>query len=160
MSEELNDWSERTTLVGFAGASDHSFAAQDQHDMVVVEARGAIVEDFRFDDTAEGWQRLVKTLSGYPHPAVAIETSSGATVERLLGAGYAGYPVNPKAAKRYRERQAPRGAKTDRLDAWSLADALRLDGHTWRALKADDPLTVGERPPEPLLTSALSWRAC
>ena len=26
----------------------------------------------------------------------------------------------------------PSGSKTDHLDAWSLADALRLDGHTWR----------------------------
>ncbi len=52
------------------------------------------------------------------------------------------YPVNPKAAKRYRERKAPSGTKSDRLDAWSLADALRLDGHTWRRLKADDPLTI------------------
>jgi transposase len=135
MTQGTNDWSERTTFVGFDWAGDH-------HDVVVVDARGAIVEDFRFDDTAEGWQRLVKTLSGYPNPAVVIETGSGATVERLLGAGYAVYPVNPKAAKRYRERKAPSGAKTDRFDAWSLADALRLDGHTWRALKADDPLTV------------------
>ena len=52
------------------------------------------------------------------------------------------YPVNPKSAKRYRERKAPSGTKSDRVDAWSLADALRLDGHTWRILKPDDPLTV------------------
>ena len=62
-------------------------------------------------------------------------------VERLLGAGYDVYPVNPKAAKRYRERKVPNGTKTDRIDAWSLADALRLDGHTWRPLKPDHPLT-------------------
>jgi transposase len=73
---------------------------------------------------------------------VAIETSSGATVERLLEAGYAVYPINPKAAKRYRERKAPSGTKSDHLDAWSLADALRLDGHTWRPLKPNDPATA------------------
>ena len=28
------------------------------------------------------------------------------------------------------------------MDAWSLADALRVDGHTWRLLKPDDPLTA------------------
>ena len=110
--------------------------------MVLVDQYGKIVEDFRFDDTAEGWQRLVKKLSKHSDPAVAIETSSGMTVQRLLEAGYAVYPVNPKAAKRYRERKAPSGTKTDHLDAWSLADALRLDGHTWRQLKPDDPLTV------------------
>jgi len=135
MDKGTDSWSERTAFVGFDWASDH-------HDVVVEDQHGKIVEDFRFDDTAEGWQVLIKKLSKYPDVAVAIETSSGATVERLLEAGYAVYPVNPKAAKRYRERQAPSGTKTDRLDAWSLADALRLDGHTWRPLKSDDPLTV------------------
>lgn len=131
----MDSWTERTTFVGFDWASDH-------HDVVVVDRYGRIVEDFRFDDTADGWQRLKKKLSKRPDVAVAIETSSGATVERLLEAGYAVYPVNPKAAKRYRERKVPSGTKTDRLDAWSLADALRLDGHTWRLLEPDDPLTV------------------
>lgn len=43
-------------------------------------------------------------------------------------------------AKRYRERKISSGNKADRHDAWALADALRLDGHTWRALSAQDPL--------------------
>jgi transposase len=135
MDKDADSWSERAAFVGFDWASDH-------HDVVLLNQAGKIVEDFRFDDTAEGWQLLKKKLSKHPDVAVAIETSSGATVERLLEAGYAVYPVNPKAAKRYRERKAPSGTKTDHLDAWSLADALRLDGHTWRALKPDDPLTV------------------
>jgi transposase len=135
MDKGADDWSERTAFLGFDWASDH-------HDVVLVDQHGKIVEDFRFDDTAEGWQLLFKKLSKHRDVAVAIETSSGATVERLLDSGYAVYPVNPKSAKRYRERKAPSGTKTDRVDAWSLADALRLDGHTWRVLKADDPLTV------------------
>jgi transposase len=132
---DTDNWSQRTAFVGSDWASDH-------HDVVLVDQHGKIVEDFRFDDTAEGWQLLVKKLSKHSDPAVAIETSSGATVERLLKAGYAVYPVNPKSAKRYRERKVPSGAKTDYLDAWSLADALRLDGHTWRPLKMEDPLIV------------------
>ena len=119
MDKGTDSWSRRTAFVGFDWASDH-------HDVVLVDEHGKIVEDFRFDDTAEGWQLFRKKLSKYPDPAVAIETSSGVTVERLLEGGYAVYPVNPKAAKRYRERKAPSGTKTDHLDAWSFADALRL----------------------------------
>ncbi len=104
MNKSTDRWSQRTVFVGFDWASDH-------HDVVVVNQAGKIVEDFRFDDTAEGWQLLKKKLSNHPHVAVAIETSSGATVERLLEGGYAVYPVNPKAAKRYRERKAPSGTK-------------------------------------------------
>jgi transposase len=135
MTEGTKAWSERSAFAGWDWAHDH-------HDVVVVDGHGTVVEDFRIEETAAGWQSLKPRLSQYPGLAIAIETSSGAAVERLLEAGYAVYPVNPKAAKRYRERKAPSGTKTDRIDAWSLADALRLDGHTWRPLKSDDPLTV------------------
>jgi transposase len=135
MNESAQAWSERSAFVGFDWAGDH-------HDIVVVEPHGVVLDEFRIDDTAEGWQQLRERLARTPDPAVAIETRCGAAVERLIEAGYAVFPVNPKAAKRYRERKAPSGTKTDRVDAWSMADALRLDGHTWRQLKADDPLTV------------------
>jgi len=135
MDRDTVNWNERTVFVGFDWASDH-------HDVIVVDAPGEIVEDFRFEDTAEGWKQFTQKLRRYTPVVVAIETSSGATVERLLEAGYAVYPVNPHAAKRYRERKAPSGTKTDRLDAWSLADALRLEGNTWRPLKPNDPLTA------------------
>jgi hypothetical protein len=35
---------------------------------------------------------------------------------------------------------APSSVKNDWLDAWSLADALRTDGHSWRRLAPEDPL--------------------
>lgn len=135
MNEQVRAWSERNAFAGFDWAGDH-------HDVVVVDPHGAVLDDFRIDDTAEGWQQLRDRLARYLHLAIAIETSSGAVVERLMGTGCAVFPVNPKAAKRYRERKAPSGAKSDRIDAWSLADALRLDGHTWRPLQPDDHLTV------------------
>jgi hypothetical protein len=37
------------------------------------------------------------------------------------------YPLNPKSAQAYRQRKAPSGVKDDQLDAWSFADALRVD---------------------------------
>jgi len=135
MSASPKTWSERTAFAGFDWASDH-------HDVVVVDGRGTVVEDFRIEETAEGWQRLRERLCRYADLAVVVETCCGSAVERLLEAGFAIYPVNPMAAKRYRERKAPAGTKTDRMDAWSLADALRSDGHAWRALQPDDPLTV------------------
>jgi len=69
-----------------------------------------------------------------------IETSQGAAVEQLLEAGMVVYPLNPKSAQSYRERKAPSGVKDDRLDAWSFADACRVDGHGWKPLRPEDPL--------------------
>jgi transposase len=62
-------------------------------------------------------------------------------VERLLEANLPVFPLNPKAAERYRDRKAPSGHKNDRLDAFCFADALRTDGHLWRVLCPQDPLT-------------------
>lgn len=135
MDGSAKEWCERAAFAGFDWAYDH-------HDVVVEDQQGTVVDEFRFDETADGWKLLKERLSRYPAVAVAIETSSGAVVERLLDVGYAVYPVNPKAAKRYRERKVPSGTKTDRVDAWSLADALRMDGHSWRPLKPDHPLTL------------------
>jgi len=132
----MHTWSELTHLVGFDYASDH-------HDIIVVEKQtGAIVCDFPFDESAEGWQDFHQRLRPFPAVGVVIETSVGAVVERLLDANYTVFPINPKAACRYRERKAPSGVKTDRLDAWANADALRLEGGQWKPLSPEDPMIV------------------
>jgi len=128
-------WDERK----YFGALDW---ARDHHDLVVVAAQGAVVCELRCEHTAAGWQALREKLRDYEPLAVAVETNQGLAVEQLLEAGYTVYPVNPKSAQRYRERQAPTGVKDDQLDAWSLADALRLDGHGWKPLVPDDPLVA------------------
>ena len=40
----------------------------------------------------------------------------------------------------YWQRLVVAREKTDRIDAWSLVDALRLDGHTWRPLESGNSL--------------------
>jgi len=116
--------------------------AKSEHQVVVVDPQGRIVLSLRFADDAEGWAQFRQKVAAFPRMAVAIETSCGPAVERLLDAGLAAYPMNPKAAERYRDRKAPSGAKDDALDAWSFADALRTDGHGWRPLLAQDPPTA------------------
>ena len=120
--------------------------ALDDHDVVAVDPLGRIVLDRKVEDTAEGWagfrQRLVELVGlDLRKVAVAVETCNGPAVERLLEMGCRVYPLNPKAAQRYRDRKNVSGTKTDRLDAWSFGDALRTDGHGWRVLSPEDALT-------------------
>lgn len=125
-------------LTHFAG---FDFGAKE-HQVVVVDRQGQVVANLRIEDDAAGWARLRQTLQEFgERVGVAIETSSGATVERLLAMERAVYPMNPKAAERYRDRKAPSGVKDDQRDAFSFADALRTDGHAWRPLKPLDELT-------------------
>ncbi len=126
-------------FLGFDWASDH-------HDVVAVDSAGAICLDCSIADDAEGWSQLRRRLlervpAGAGRVAVGVETCNGPAVERLLEMGCAVYPLNPNAARQYRGRKSPSGAKCDRLDAWSFADALRTDGHGWRRLLPDDSLT-------------------
>ena len=115
--------------------------AEDKHDVIAVDRAGKVVLTLTFPDTAEGWASLRENLGPLGMVGVAIETSRGPAVERLLEAGCAVFPMNPKAAERFRERKAPSGVKDDTLDAWSFADALRSDGHAWRPLRPEDPQT-------------------
>lgn len=130
----MKPWKDITHYAGFDWAKDH-------HALLIVNSEGYIVADFEFDHSLEGWQQFVEKTSAWPNLAVAIETSQGAAVDQLLQRGYTVYPVHPVAAQSYRERKAPSGTKTDHLDAWGLADALRVDGQGWKALQPLDPVT-------------------
>ena len=129
----MKNWTERNHFAGLDWATDH-------HDVLIVDRAGQILEQFRFNHDASGWELFGNKIKAFAELAVAIETSSGAAVEQLLQSGCMVYPVNPKSAKAYRHRKAASGAKSDLLDAWSLAEALRVDGQQWKALAVQDPL--------------------
>ena len=123
-----------THFAGFDWAKDH-------HDAVILDRTGATVVALTFAHTAAGWAQWRETIKPYPALGVAIETNQGAAVDQLLQSQLTIYPMQPKAAARYRDRQVPSGSKTDQTDAWCFADALRVDGQHWRALAPEDPLT-------------------
>ena len=124
-----------THFAGFDWARDH-------HDVIIVDTIGKIVADFRIEHSPAGWKSWEEKISPYPHLGVAIETNFGAAIEHLLASDVTLYPVNPANAKSYRKRKCSSGNKTDRHDAWSLADALRVDGHHWRTLADQDPIVA------------------
>jgi transposase len=130
----MKQWKEITHYAGFDWARDH-------HAVVIVDSQGQMVADFEFDHSMEGWQSFGEKIAPWPHLAVAIETSQGAAVDQLLQCGHTVYPVNPIASESYRKRKAPSGTKTDHIDGWGLADALRVDGQGWKPLQPLDPLT-------------------
>lgn len=130
----MKEWKDITHYAGFDWARDH-------HAVVIVDGEGHIVAAFEFEHSLAGWQRFGEQTAAWPNLAVAIETSQGAAVDQLLQRHFTVYPINPVASESYRKRKAPSGTKTDHLDGWGMADALRVDGHGWKALQPMDPLT-------------------
>lgn len=116
------------------------------HQLHVLDRDGHKHLTIGFEHAAAGWDRLGQALRNLVGQdlsviGVAIETRVGPAVEKLLELGCTVYPMNPKAASRYRDRKAPSGDKNDDLDARSFAAALRTDGYAWRAMEPEDPLT-------------------
>ena len=128
----MKAWNQITHYAGFDWAKDH-------HDVIVLDGGGKIVADFRFEHTAGGWEQFREKLAAFAGVAVAIETKSGTVVERLQEIDCCIFPVHPQSAKAYRQRKVPSGNKTDHVDAWSLADALRLDEEATGCAGLDQP---------------------
>ena len=132
----MQPWSKITHYASFDWAHDH-------HEAVIVNRSGKIVADFQIEHTAQGWQHWREQVAALgPGLAASVETSQGFVVDQLLESGVAVYPISTMSAKAYRQRKVPSGNKTDHVDAWSLADALRVDGHGWKALAKEDPLVA------------------
>jgi transposase len=120
--------------------------ASDHHDVCIVDADGTVRWRKRIGHDPEGIALLRAAIADIePDPAqvaVAVETSHGLLVSALVEAGYVVYPINPKAAERFRDRRKPSGGKNDRLDAEVLAQAVRTDRASLRPLLPDSPLAV------------------
>ncbi|HID57211.1 TPA: IS110 family transposase, partial [Candidatus Poribacteria bacterium] len=92
--------------------------------------------------TQEGFLELLALLRGLPNPdpqevLIALETDKGLLVDFLLIHGYGVYGLNPKVVDRYRERYSVAQKKSDRFDAFVLANILRTDRHRFWPILPD-----------------------
>ena len=112
--------------------------ADDHHDVCLTDDSAKTLAQFQISHTAEGFNTLHKAIA--PHQAdpqqvaVALETSRGLLVHDLLRQGYQVYAINPKAVNRYKDRHVLSRAKSDRVDALSMAHLLRTDRHCFKPL--------------------------
>jgi transposase len=126
----------RTT--GYAGVD----WATDAHAVCVVDSDGRVVIEFDVPHTARGLAELCGRIKGVGAARVAIERPDGPVVDALLEAGLDVVVVASRSVKALRERYGVSGNKSDRADAYVLADCLRTDGHRWRSLQPDTPATI------------------
>src|SRR5690606_24378469 len=81
-------------------------------------------------------------LNGTGVRRAAIERPDGPVVDALLEAGFEVVVVASRSVKALRVRYGSAGNKSDRTDAYVLADCLRTDGHRWASLQPDSPATA------------------
>ena len=104
--------------------------ANDQHDALLIDAKGRQVGSLRVEHTPQGMSKLntfVEQIIGTApkeQMACIIETTHGVLIAQLLEAGWPVYPVNARTVDRKRWAKVP---KTDTIAAYLLAKTGRAD---------------------------------
>ena len=91
---------------------------------------------------AKDWPRCVDESRRRARRGSRSNVRTAPVVDALLEAGLEVVVVSSRSVKALRERYGTSGNKSDRSDAYVLADCLRTDGHRWRSLEPDSPATV------------------
>ncbi|MEU0215528.1 IS110 family transposase [Streptomyces sp. NPDC006265] len=119
--------------------------ATETHDVTVMDNTGKRIDRWELAHTEEGFAKTLAVLREHGDPAdlpVAIETSRGLAVDRLLAAGHPVVPVHPNAFNAMRARWGASKAKTNAGDSMKLADYLRTDGHLLPRLEPTEQATL------------------
>jgi transposase len=121
--------------------------ATEEHQVCGVDGQSQKLFEWKVkhtgDDIGAFVERLLAQTGGAAERiAVAIETPHGSIVEALIERGIAAFSLNPKQLDRFRDRHTMGGAKSDRLDAFVLADSLRTDLRLYRRIELGDPMLV------------------
>lgn len=118
--------------------------ASEAHEVCVSE-EGRANERFSASHDERGIAALAEQLTRLGVARVAIERPDGILVERLLGAGLEVLAIHPNQVKAARARFAVAHGKSDRFDAYVLAELARTDAHRFRALVPDSDETKALR---------------
>ncbi|MEV4531604.1 IS110 family transposase [Streptosporangium sp. NPDC049304] len=115
------------------------------HAVTVLDEQGSKAARWTLPHTEVGITGTLRRLSSYGEPGelpVAIETSKGLVVDRLLAAGHPVVAIHPAAFNAMRPRWGASRAKTDNADSFMLADLLRTDGRHPRILAPTHTATL------------------
>jgi len=107
------------------------------HSVCIIDGSGQLVarEEVRHDAT--GLAALLARLRAIAAPAelpIAIERPTGLLADTLVEAGHKVIPIQPNVVKACRPRYRAARGKSERGDAYMLADMLRTEGHRFRPL--------------------------
>jgi transposase len=118
--------------------------ASEAHEVCISE-EGKVFERFSAGHDERGIAALSERLARAGVKRVAIERPDGILVERLLAAGLEVLAIHPNQVKAARARFAVAHGKSDRFDAYVLAELARTDAHRFRALVPDSEETKAMR---------------
>jgi len=111
--------------------------ASEEHAVCVLTDEGELLHEGTVAHDEAGLRQLCELLCGLRVDRVAIERPDGVLVERLIAAGLCVYALHPNQVKAARARYRACGGKSDRFDAFVLAELARTDHHRFRPLEGN-----------------------
>jgi transposase len=130
------------TFTWFAGVDWGS----ERHQACILDVHGTLAGEREFPHSGAGLAELgdwlLSIAGAVSVVAVAIEVPHGPVVDSLIDRGFVVHAINPKQLDRLRDRFSVAGAKSDRRDAYVLADSVRTDRRLFRLLHVADPRLI------------------
>lgn len=111
--------------------------ASAEHALCVVDEQGRRLRERLVSHDEAGIGALCRELVELGVARVVIERPDGILVDRLLETGIEVIAVHPNQAKAARERYSVARGKSDRFDAFVLAELARTDAHRLRVIRPD-----------------------
>lgn len=115
--------------------------ASEKHDVFVVDETGQRVVHRPIKHDEAGIEELLDLLVRYRVSRVGIERPNGILVDRMLDRGIVVVAMHPNQVAAARPRYRTAGGKSDRFDAYVLAELARTDMHRFRILTPDSDET-------------------
>jgi transposase len=119
--------------------------ASEKHDVLIEDLDGIRVWAGEVAHDEQGISELCRVLLAAGVIRVAVERPDGLLIERLLDAGLIVMPLHPNQVKAARPRFSVSGGKSDRFDAFVLAELARTDHRRFRVLVPDSDQTKALR---------------
>jgi hypothetical protein len=111
--------------------------AKDDHAVCVVDEHGRALVRRTVRHDERGLRALIELLRAHRVERIALERPDGLLVDRLIDARLAVMAIHPNQVKAARSRYTNAGGKSDRFDAFVLAELARTDSHRFRQLVGD-----------------------
>ena len=105
--------------------------SRSKHDFVIMDPQGKVIEQGAVAHNANALEELAASIerhvSGVEQVYVGLELNNGALLAWLVVRGYSVFGIQPKSAQRFRDVYRPSGSKDDRIDAFVLAEFVRVN---------------------------------
>jgi len=126
-----------------------------KHDFVMMNLQGEIVERGTIAHKTNALEELATRIEHHVDSAkqvrVGLELNDGGLLAWLVTKGYTIFGIQPKSAQRARDIYRPSGSKDDRIDAFVLAEFVRVNAARLRPWSPPSEITLE-------LRELLRWR--